>query len=324
MERPIDAACKEGKLNNRGLMIKTDMCIQKSEMERPIDTANERESRIFFGKKGLATTWETVQMGNKIILFYRMHDRSVVKQLKWFHKKNLNVARNPLREQRLREGDSVFTTTEFNWEDLGTVRHVTDALLNYGIVMQYLWPYDQSAWLLLKLYMVYGWLQYGVSKKRRTAMICDHFERVSVANADKAVCKVAPCDYLECERLLKMVLAEEGLSLNPPIFHSEVEVAVRGDQDRGGPPQRGARGGRGGRGQFGRGAARARPPAVTPNGKRVCYKYNSREGCANQVNQNDTMCKNQHTQAEFVHACLWVEAGTSNLCLKNHPKYRHK
>ena len=57
MERPIDAACKEGKLNNRGLMIKTDMCIQKSEMERPIDTANERERRAWL-PHGKPYKWE--------------------------------------------------------------------------------------------------------------------------------------------------------------------------------------------------------------------------------------------------------------------------
>ena len=66
----------------------------------------------------------------------RMHDRAAPKQLKFFHKKNLNVARNPLKEHRLRDGDSVYTSSEFNWAEVDDVKHLVDAIINFGIVSQ--------------------------------------------------------------------------------------------------------------------------------------------------------------------------------------------
>ena len=155
-----------------------------------------------------------------------MHDRAQPRQLKWFSKKNLNVSRAPLKEQRLRDGDSVYTTSEFDWVDLQDVKSTMDALMNYGIVSQNLWPMDQTPWIFLKLYTTYGWMEYGVTVKKRTAIICEHFDRVSAANADRAVGSRPPCDYEEQERILKMILAEEGLSQNPPITAGVVADAV--------------------------------------------------------------------------------------------------
>ena len=156
----------------------------------------------------------------------RMHDRAQPRQLKWFSKKNLNVSRAPVKEQRLRDGDSVYTTSEFDWADLQDVKGAMDALINFGLVSQSLWPMDQTPWIFLKLYTTYGWMEYGITVNKRTAIISEHFDRVSAANADRAVGSRPPCDYEEQERILRMILAEEGLSQTPPIMAGAVAEAA--------------------------------------------------------------------------------------------------
>ena len=118
-----------------------------------------------------------------------MHNRVHVKQLNYFHKKILNVARNPVKEQRLRQGNSIYTSSEYNWVELTEVRHVVDALINYGI-----------------------------AKRKRILMICDHYDCVAQAKVDMAVSRLPICDYLLQERILKMILTEEGLSQSPSVL----------------------------------------------------------------------------------------------------------
>ena len=95
--------------------------------------------------------------------------------MKWFSKKNLNVSRALLKEQRLRDSDSVYTTSEFDWVELQDIKSTMDTLMNYGIVLQNLWPMDQTPWIFLKC-TTYGLMEYGVSVKKRTAIICEHFD----------------------------------------------------------------------------------------------------------------------------------------------------
>ena len=254
----------------------------------------------------------------------RMHDRAQAKQLKYFHKKNLNVARNPVKEQRLREGDSVYTSSEYNWVELTEVRHVVDALINYGIVSQYLWPYDQTPWILFKLYNTYGWLQYGIADKRRILMICDHYDRVAQANADRAVGRLPICDYLEQERILKMILTEEGLSQSPPVLSgaSGLEADQRQNSDGGG--NRGGRGGRGGQSGRGGGAAgsgkRNRVPNLCPNGRQICFAFNKAGGCSFPPSTKGSGCKGADGKRDYAHVCNHYIQATKQLCLQGHSK----
>lgn len=259
----------------------------------------------------------------------RMHDRAAPKQLKFFHKKNLNVARNPLKEHRLRDGDSVYTSSEFNWAEVDDVKHLVDAIINFGIVSQSLWPYDQTPWILLKLYNTYGWMQYGIQEKKRVSIICDHFDRVAAANADRAVGRLPPCDYLEQERILKMILTEEGLSQSPPVtaggFGQEVSgfKGSTGGGQRGGQQGRGRGSGRGGRGGRYGGNDGNRPLAVCPNGRQICFNFNKPGGCTFAPSTKGSGCKGANGQRDYAHVCSYYDTNTKQYCLKGHPKHQH-
>ena len=272
-----------------------------------------------------------------------MHDRSQPKVLKWFNKKNINVTRAPMKETRLREADTIYSTTDFNWADLTSMRHCVDALINFGMISQMLWPYDMSFLVFMKLYNTFGWFSHtGVSEKRKVGLICDHFERVMSTNADRAVTEGPPCTYDEQEKILKRLLVEEGLSQYPPLFDGGVEElgAAAGRSQEGeaaGGPGRQQRaqaaannGGAGGGGQNAggprgarNGGSNNRPPAVTPGGKLVCFGFNKPRGCANQPVGNGRGCKNAQTGKEFVHLCQYFYPETRMYCLQPHTRFNH-
>lgn len=264
----------------------------------------------------------------------RTHDRAQPKVLKWYHRRNINVARAPMKEQRLREGDSIFSTTDFNWAELTTMRHTTDALLNFGMVSQLLWPYDMSALIFLKLYNTYGWFSHvNVSEKKRVALVCDHFERVMSANADRAVSRFPPCTYDEMEKLLKGLLGEEGVSQYPPVFGGQEDSVNNGQasgqgqgQNNPARQQRGARqnggGGNNGGNNSGGSTGNNKPPAVTPSGGFVCFAFNKPRGCSNTPIANGGGCRNQQGK-EFVHVCQYYYPATRMYCLKQHPRHQH-
>ena len=91
---------------------------------------------------------------------FRMHDRKVSLELKQLSKQNLNVNKIPLKETRLQQGNTVYSTSGYDWTELSSVKSCYDALTNYGIVNQMLWPYDMTALTLMKLYNVYSWFSY--------------------------------------------------------------------------------------------------------------------------------------------------------------------
>jgi len=114
------------------------------------------------------------------VVINRLHDRKLPLQLKMFSRQN------PLKETRVRENDRIFTATaEYGWVELDNLRHVVDAVINYGIASQDLWPMVRSAWVLMKLYTCYSWMNYGIVEARRVKLICDHFFRVPEAARGK-------------------------------------------------------------------------------------------------------------------------------------------
>ena len=84
-----------------------------------------------------------------------MHDRLITKELKQFHKKNVGVNRTPLKETSLQHGNTVYSSSDYAWQDLTSVANCVDALANFGICLMYLWSYDMTALTLLKLYNNY-------------------------------------------------------------------------------------------------------------------------------------------------------------------------
>ena len=84
------------------------------------------------------------------------HDRTKPLELKMFHRFNATVAYQPMVEERRKSQDNrVSTITDFDWQNLNSMTHVQDAILNFAIVTQNLWPWDHTGLSILKLYNLY-------------------------------------------------------------------------------------------------------------------------------------------------------------------------
>ena len=229
-----------------------------------------------------------------------------------------------MRETRLREGDSLFTTTDFNWSPLLTMCSVMDTLLNFSMCLAAIWPSDPTGTMLCKLYNSYRWMNYEIKEDVKIRIICDHFRRVSEANASRASEGNAPCKYYEMERILKLVLAEESLDTSPPTAQASgtATTSYINAVQAGAAPSRGGRS-RGGNQRGAGGAGQRKPQAVTPNGRKICFAFNKPQGCQNPPLGHSPGCKDPRTQAEYAHVCIFYFPSSSSYCMKGHPKTQH-
>ena len=229
-----------------------------------------------------------------------------------------------MKETRLREGDSLFTTTDFNWAPLLTMVSVMDTLLNFSMVLAAIWPCDPTGTMLLKLYNSYRWMNYSIKEDVKIRIVCDHFRRISEANASRATEGNAPCKYYEMERILKLVLAEEGLDTSPPTAQTgSTESTSYPTPAQGGAAHNRGRSRPSGNQRGAGGAGQRKPPAVTPNGRKICFAYNKPQGCQNPPIGHTPGCKDPRTQAEYAHVCIFYFPSSSSYCMKPHPKSQH-
>jgi hypothetical protein len=170
----------------------------------------------------------------------------------------------------------------------------------------------------------------GIKEAKRTSLICDHFARVSEANVDLAVQRRKPCDYNEVERILKLILRDEGLSDSPPplgqaplgssagqaVTQTNQAARQAGRQTQAGGQRQQGQNGRGGGASGGR---QKKPPAVAPNGRLICFNYNKPTGCSNPPHAGGG-CKNPSTQVDFAHVCLWFYPSSRTYCMQGHSK----
>ena len=184
-----------------------------------------------------------------------------------------------MKVTRLRDADNIYTTTDYNWAPLTLMKHIIDALINFSMINTALWPYDMCSQMLMKLYNKYNWIGYSIKEEKNVAFICKHFRRVSEANTTRAGQDgISPLKFQEMERLLKMMLIEEGLSTSPLAFHFQMGGFLgQGNANPANGQQRnnqqgGGRGrGRGGRGAGQSGARQQRPAMVAPHGRKLCF-----------------------------------------------------
>jgi len=139
-----------------------------------------------------------------------LHDRANLIELKFFHRQNAVVS---LKQQARKNSVVCETSADYlsllNWQEVSSMRFVPEAVINYGLCLQMLWPYDMTGYSLLKLYTAYDWLKQFDDEKTRVRLISTHFHRVSMANRDRAAQKASPISYTKMEKLLKELLGAE-------------------------------------------------------------------------------------------------------------------
>ena len=251
----------------------------------------------------------------------KLHNRREVLALKFFYSGNSGVARGPLVETKVRDHGKLGTISDYNWANITNLRSLQESIINYGIASQQLWPYDQSGYMLLKLYTLYHWVPVG-SDAKRVAIIEAHFNTVMELNAQRACRKDSPVDFDTMERSLKRLLESKNLPSTPSqLSQREVEGPKQGN---GGGSHGGGNGGNSGgnkgfsKNRMGESNGKRAPP-MSPTGGQICYDFNNKRCARPKVFGG---CR--EGGKEYQHICLFYLKDSNKYCFKAHSKQDHR
>ena len=253
----------------------------------------------------------------------RMHDRRVPITLDMLYKGNAG------KEMKAEKGD---------WLEPTEVRHLQEAVLNYTVLLNAIWPLDYAGFVVSRVLTESGWgLAAGNNEKARVGLVRRFFDEVSRENSGRAVREEPPLAYDEARA--KWVKVLEGafpslsiLGAGPLMTASMASTGQPEHPDgmltgkRGGGARGGKQKGRGGRGSsaHGGGGGAGGAPAGTvrssavASGMPVCYGFNQEEGCKRDMAKSN-VCKDAKGQY-FAHACNFLDKTTNKFCLQAHAR----
>ena len=190
----------------------------------------------------------------------RMHDRRVPITLDMLYKGNAG------KEMKAEKGD---------WLEPTEVRHLQEAVLNYTVLLNAIWPLDYAGFVISRVLTESGWgLAAGNNEKARVGLVRRFFDEVSRENSGRAVREEPPLAYDEARA--KWVKVLEGAfpnlsilgtgplmtasmaSTGQPEHPDGMLTGKKGGGARGGKQK--GRGGRGGSAHGGGGSAGGRRP----------------------------------------------------------------
>ena len=251
-----------------------------------------------------------------------LHNRTSFITLKMFLTENLNVSTKAMKETRRIEDDGMCTTMELDWLTATSVTQLQEAVVNYGVCLQALWPYDTTAWAFMRLMTKYRWLSNVDQTAVKIKIIVNVFNRIVQKNGSNAANEGHPMYFSDMEELLKDSLSRNGLRNDIPLANKK--------QEPGGFSQQASRfkefkpAGQRFAGQV------QKPPPPLLAGNKLCYGYNSDDGrnCMNAPSGQDKNgagggCKNAR-QTYFAHACSMWMLNRNRYCLGRHRLCQHK
>lgn len=265
------------------------------------------------------------QISDKTIT--KLHNRREILQLKFFYSGNSGVARGPLIETKVKDHGRIGTMSDYNWASITTLHALQESIINYGLVTQQMWPYDQSGYMLLKLYSLYHWIPVG-SDTKRVSIIETHFNTIMELNAQRACRSDSPCDFDTMERSLKRLLESKNYPSTPAQL-----VNSSGEDNKQGYSGGGNGGGNGGTNKGDKGFSRnkkdsgrdnngKRTPPVSPTGQQICYDFNN-------INKKCSRPKvfggcRDNQGKEYQHICLYFDKNNNKYCFKAHSRQDHR
>ena len=242
-----------------------------------------------------------------------MHDRTEITTFKMFHTGNVNVSSKPIKRVEKREEDGVHSTLDFNWEAPSSLSQVSDALLNYCSALMFLWPYDQTGLILMRVINKYNYCAVAPSLTERVNLISSFFNCVLRENAARASRKEVIMNFNEHEETMKSVLTTAGLSNTVPAGRNFIPEQ-HGSKPRTQFPSNNK--------NFPTSSAAAnsgRNKVVLHNGVPVCFAFNN-GSCRN--TRSSTGCKDSRNK-DLAHVCNKFIDAKTGFCLQNHARVKH-
>ena len=261
-----------------------------------------------------------------------MHDRRNQLTLKKFLSENVSVANKPKVETRTQnEEGSTSTLYDFNWQKPTTLSQVQEAVHNFCSILHWLYPWDPSGLMLLRLMSKYRWIMAAQhDDKNRVELIKTYFNLVMKKLAASATNgKVIP-SYKELEELLKTTLSQNGISSDLPTnkairnsnsnnFNSKAATRNYSDQ----PKTYGEYSG----GNRTRQKQRRNDNWANVDGYGLCWDWNSVDGrnCTRKRRKigSHNGCEGDNDQ-KFIHLCNAYNEQKQTFCYGNHPQKQHR
>ena len=287
----------------------------------------------------LAPTGSQHNISDKAIEF--LHNRTALISLKLFLPENINVTSRPMREVKRFEDQGLCTVTELAWENATSISQIKEALINYGICLQQLWPGDSSAWSLLRLLEKYKYCVNVQPNKTRVLIITNLFNKVARENASLAANREPPLVFDKLELILKASLTRNGQSCEVPATERAFDSGNNGNRNNynASSSSNGASNYQRNNGSTADGRLTnprqsrdsrppsfqsSRPPPPMSGGLKLCYGFNSTDGsnCMYAQTPNGGCVNARGTK--FAHVCSKFIESQQKYCLQKHRRVFHK
>ena len=234
----------------------------------------------------------------------RMHDRRVPITLDMLYKGN---ATRDGRADRDRA-----------WVEPSEVRHLQEAVLNYAVILNALWPLDYAGFVILRVLVEARWGETGSdNEKQRIQLVRKFFDDVVKDNSGRAVREEPPLDYETAKtrwiRTLESLFPSLSLmSLNPGMLLAKTEKQQQASDKN---KRSDKAGGRSAKKKQTTGSKRQ---GAALNGVPCCYSFNSLAGCKRAIVKAN-VCKDE-AGVHYAHACNHLDSATKKHCLQYHPR----
>ena len=238
-----------------------------------------------------------------------------------FLSENCNVAsKQKVQIQKLNDRGQISTEIDDQWESVSSFSAAKEAFYNYGTVMHFLWPYDPSPLLMLRLMHRYNWISAsGDYAEFRTGLIEAFFNACLQQNANRCANGETILSYKEMEDILRNQLRSNHVPVDPPVTEKKRAKSGKSAQQTNSGQRQGSYGQKpqnsGTRNEY-----------KTADGKLTCFRYNSVSGltCTNKIaDAAYPLCENA-SGAKYAHRCSAPAASGSGICGKAHRRKDHK
>ena len=256
-----------------------------------------------------------------------LHDRRNQLTLKKFLSENVSVANKPKVETRTQnEEGSTSTLYDFNWKKPTTLSQVQEAVHNFCGILHWLYPWDPSGLMLLRLMSKYRWIMAAQHDDKNRVEIIKTFVNLVLKKHAAAATngKVIP-SYKELEELLKSTLTQNGISSDIP-----TNKAIRNSSNNfnSKPAARPFNNERPKTyGDFKRQKRRRNDNWANVDGFGLCWDWNSVDGrtCSRKRRKIGAHngCEGENEQ-KFIHLCNVYNEQKQAYCYGNHPQREHR
>ena len=241
----------------------------------------------------------------------KLHDRSLLVELKNFTSENCAVAAKPRREVRRADSSSI---TDYDWITPTSIAQVQEGIINYITVNHALWPHDTTGFSMLRLLTRFKWFEYIDEIKTRINLVTAFFNAVMRKNRTAAANKGCILSYQQQSEVLKEVLSSNGISPEPPLK----EKAFPSQNQRGGFSQQNDSGVK-----KNLAGQKARKRAVY-KGMPLCYGHNDTKGRGCMNDKTADGCKSRKDGTLYAHRCNVFLNEKGDYCYSSHQRKHHK